>query len=81
MPWLLDENVKLNRENKRLTSENKELKEKVDRKENDTLILDIVNAFLVENDLINDFDKYLHTHSLEEVYRKEDKIREVWEKL
>jgi hypothetical protein len=23
----------------------------------------------------------LHTHSLEEVYRKEDKIREIWEKL
>ncbi len=80
MCWWLDDNAKLIKENKRLSEENKKLKNEINKNE-DSLILDIVNAFMVKNNLIKDFDKYIHTHSMSDVRKVEDKIREVWGKL
>lgn len=81
MTWWLEENSKLMRENKKLKEENAELKEKLGFRNEDTILLDIVNAFLVSNKLIDDLNKYIHSHSMDEVYRSKDEIRELWKKL
>ena len=81
MCWWLEDNTKLINENKRLVEKNKELQDKINSREDDTIILDIVNAYLVDKKLIEDFDKWIKSHSMEEVYRVKDKIRGVWEDL
>ena len=81
MGWILEENVKLNKENKRLIEQNKELQAKLIERNEDSIILDILNAYMVQNKLVEDFDKWIHEHSMEEVYRVKDQVREVWKNL
>ena len=81
MTWWLEENSKLIKENKKLKEEVAELKDKLGSRNEDTLLLDIVNAYLVSNKLIDDFNNYIHSHSMEEVYRTKDEVRELWKKL
>lgn len=81
MCWWIEDNARLIKENKKLKEDNKKMKEELSVRNEDSLILDIVNAFLVKNNLINDFDKFLHSSSLDAVHRTEDKIRKIWEEL
>ena len=81
MTWWIEENSKLIKENKKLKEEVAELKDKLATRNEDSIILDIVNAYLVNSKLIEDLNKFLHSHSMEEVYRTKDEVRELWKKL
>ena len=71
----------MNKEIKKLKEENAKLKSKLNDRDDDTLLVDILNGFLIDKNLVNDFKKYLHTHSMKDVYRKKDEVRELWKNL
>ena len=71
----------MNKEVKKLKEENADLKNKLSDRDDDTLLVDIFNGYLIDRELINDFKKYIHTHSMEDVYRKKDEVRELWKNL
>lgn len=73
--------INLYKENKKLKKKINELEEQLKNRNDDTIILDVVNAFIVQNKLTESFNAFLHTHSMEEVYRTKDEVRELWEKL
>lgn len=77
----LDESKSFYKENKRLKEKIKELEKRLEDRSQDNLLVDVMNAYLQDRKTLSDFETYVHTHTMEDVFKKKDKLRDFWSKL